>query len=127
MTTYRIENKHLLPVPWYDYHVLQSGEYEIIHLLRKENKMMGSIIRVGVQDGVWTLGYSFCGNCCNPGRKWGEYRSREEAIRQFCTDRIPYLKKRIESNDLPYLMTVAELNEMIKTMEVFLNPQLSLF
>src|SRR3954465_14002420 len=81
---YLIDNKHLLPDPWYNYPVLQEEhEWETIQLLRKPHKFKGTKIKVGMQDGVWVLGYSFLSGGCNPGRKWGEFASRSHAILYF--------------------------------------------
>ena len=122
-----IDNKHLLPAPWYHYPVLKEGQFETIELLKKRSTWAGSTIRVGVQDGVWTLGYSFLGQGCNPGRKWGEFNSRQDAITYFVKSKLPELEALKKQKDHSYSLKQAEINEMISNMEKLLSVQLQLF
>lgn len=71
-----------LPAPWYDYPVLQSGEYrtEILYTNGRDYVK----VHIGQQDGVWVaattwmIGGSSRG--CHPGRKWGEFASEQNAL-----------------------------------------------
>lgn len=124
-----IENKHLLPEPWYEYPVLQEGEFEKIELLEKKC-ILGSTIKVGIQDGVWTLGYDFLGRGCNPGRKWGEFESRENAIEYFILENLPRLEEiKKDPKKSPYYVKMQEINEMYDKMKQLLIDcrQLKLF
>ncbi|MCC4228398.1 hypothetical protein [Zunongwangia profunda] len=129
MKNLKIENKHLLPEPWYAYPVLKKNEFEVIKLTEKKTTY-GAEIRVGIQDGVWTLGYSFLGSGCNPGRKWGEFKSREDAINYFINENLPKLEEmKRDPSKKPYMCKDAEINEIIKNLIVLkVNlSQLSLF
>ena len=78
----RIDNRADLPAPWYDYPVLQSGEYrtEILYTNGRDYVK----VHIGQQDGVWVaattwmIGGSSRG--CHPGRKWGEFASEQNAL-----------------------------------------------
>ena len=112
-----IDNKNLLPEPWYNYPVLQEGEFETIKLTKKKT-VCGSQIYVGIQDGVWTLGYSFLGGGCFPGIKWGEFKSREDAIEYFIDQNLPRLEEMKKNpKKKHYCCKMSEINEMIENME----------
>jgi hypothetical protein len=123
----RIENKHLLPEPWYQYPVLKAPNFESIQLLKKSTPWKGSTIRVGIQDGVYVLGFSFLTGSCNPGRKWGEFKTRQDAITYFVKKNLPEIEKLKGKALGAYSFTPAEINEIIETMYSLLTPQLELF
>lgn len=78
----KIENKDRLPEPWYDYNVLQNGQYQTALIYSKNRDYIK--IHTGIQDGVWTSGHSYhvadSYSGMNPGRKWGEFESKDDAI-----------------------------------------------
>ena len=71
----RIDNRADLPAPWYDYPVLQSGEYrtEILYTSGRDYVK----VHIGQQDGAWVAATTWMigrsGRGCHPGRKWGEF------------------------------------------------------
>lgn len=77
----RIDNRADLPVPWYDYPVLQSGEYrtEILYTSGRDYVK----VHIGQQDGAWVAATTWMiggsGRGCHPGRKWGEFASEQNA------------------------------------------------
>lgn len=77
-----IDNRHLLPQPWSNYDVLKTGQFECISLWSENREKL--IVQVGQQDDVWvgSMDYYVEGHGCSayPGRKWGEFASREDAI-----------------------------------------------
>ena len=123
----KIDNKHLLPEPWYNYPVLQKGQFESIELLKKPSYYIGSTIRIGQQDGIWVLGYSFLSGSCNPGRKWGEFNSKEDAVNYFIDTNIKKLYQLKTQKESDYNITLPQINEMIESMNALRNNQLSLF
>lgn len=78
----RIDNRSDLPAPWYDYPVLQSGEYrtEILYTNGRDYVK----VHIGQQDGVWVVATTWMiggsGRECHPGRKWGEFASEQNAL-----------------------------------------------
>jgi len=119
----RIENKPHLPEPWYNYPVLAEGFETIVVYLKDREDIK---VRIGIQDGVWTAGYSFhigdSGGSRNPGRKWGEFASKDDAIL--------YVLGEVEANlKLQRKRPVAALNALEREIKKvrFDKLQLSLF
>lgn len=69
-----------LPQPWTHYPVL--SDYEVVPVYREGPYIMDALI--GQQDDRWVVGVRFkCGTSGHyfaPGRKWGEFVSRENAL-----------------------------------------------
>lgn len=76
----RIDTKEILPAPYYNYPVLQNNEFETLVIAFPGDVHKEVDLRVGLQDNVWTLGYSVFGSSCNPGRKWGQFTSKKDAL-----------------------------------------------
>lgn len=72
--------EHLRTSPGYDYPVLKDFENIAIY----NDGVEYITIHVGVQDGFWVVGASYkigtAGGGCYPGRKWGQFDSRDNAI-----------------------------------------------
>lgn len=80
----RIDGRNQLPAPWSDYPVLT--EYETVTVYRNGRDYLDAL--VGQQDGWWTSGGGF-----NPGRKWGQFATRENALlwalgRMLCHEKL---------------------------------------
>jgi len=72
---------------WHNYPVLQEGKYTTPFIYKKAKKVSIEI-SVGMQAGHAVAGYLYgiigtgegcCGGGCNPGRKWGEFRTLDDA------------------------------------------------
>ena len=78
----RIDNRADLPAPWYDYPVLQSGEYRTENLYTSGHDYVK--VHIGQQDGAWVAATTWMiggsGRGCHPGRKWGEFASEQNAL-----------------------------------------------
>lgn len=76
----RIDGRNQLPAPWSDYPVLT--EYETVTVYRNGRDYLDAL--VGQQDGWWTSGVHMevdgSGGGFNPGRKWGQFATRENAL-----------------------------------------------
>lgn len=77
----RIDNRADLPEPWYDYPVLRSKACRTETLYTCKYDYVK--IRTGQQDGVWVAATDWMiggtGNGYNPGRKWGEFSTEQNA------------------------------------------------
>lgn len=75
------DTKSVLPQPWYDYPVLKA--YESIDVYR-QGRSERITIKIGQQDGRWVASYDFWlgqeGGGSNPGRKWGDFNTRCDAM-----------------------------------------------
>ncbi len=94
MKTYKGDDK-INGIIWYDYSVIQRKPLPSFEYESKECKVK---IYVTKQDGVWVGSYEYdidygCVSGFNPGRKWGEFDSKEEAEEYYCTQLIRELKK----------------------------------
>ena len=106
----RIDGRGQLPVPWSDYPVLT--EYETVSVYRNGRDYLD--VLVGQQDGWWTSGVHMqvnnSGGGFNPGRKWGQFSTRNNALlwalgwmlcqrkmqgaaRQAVLDKIDYIRQ----------------------------------
>ena len=115
-----IDNRKILPHPWYNYPVLQKG-FEVISLCKSSKWYKQAVIKIGKQDGVWVLGYDINGGGCNPGRKWGEFSSRENAIRYFVSKFLPEMEESKKNKSDEYSYSPAELNEIIANMKKLID------
>lgn len=86
---------------WCNYHVLHSGEFETMTIKTKHDRLD---IHYGLQDGIPVGGESYKyaayegdgpgSGGCNPGRKWGEYRSIDDVITQHLIDNRKHFKRK---------------------------------
>lgn len=76
----RIDGRKNLPEPWYDYPVLSDFETASVYRYQKDYLN----VLVGQQDGYWVAGITIqiegFGAGFYPGRKWGQFATRENAI-----------------------------------------------
>lgn len=76
----RIDGRRQLPEPWINYPVLTN--YETVSVYRNGRNYLNAL--VGQQDGWWTAGVHMeiagSGGGFNPGRKWGQFASRDNAL-----------------------------------------------
>lgn len=76
----RIDDRDRLPSPWSSYPVLT--EYETVPVYRNGRDYLD--VLVGRQDGWWTAGVHMqvnsSGGGFNPGRKWGQFATRDNAL-----------------------------------------------
>ncbi|MDC2616094.1 hypothetical protein PO249_01525 [Bacteroides ovatus] len=76
----KIDGRGQLPAPWSDYPVLT--EYETVTVYRNGRDYLDAL--VGQQDGWWVAGVHMQVNSSgagfNPGRKWGQFSTRENAL-----------------------------------------------
>lgn len=76
----RIDGRDQLPAPWSSYPTLT--EYETVAVYRNGRDYID--VLAGQQDGWWTAGVrvQVCGSGSgfNPGRKWGQFASRDNAL-----------------------------------------------
>lgn len=76
----KIDGREQLPAPWSDYPVLR--EYETVTVYRNGRDYLDAL--VGQQDGWWVAGVHMevggSGGGFNPGRKWGQFATRENAL-----------------------------------------------
>lgn len=76
----RIDCRKELSGDWSNYPTL--SDYEVIPVFREGLYIMDALI--GQQDGRWVAGIRFksgiSGHSFNPGRKWGEFASRDNAL-----------------------------------------------
>lgn len=76
----RIDCRKELPGDWSNY--LTLSDYEVVPVYREGPYIMDALI--GRQDGRWVAGIRFksgiSGHSFNPGRKWGEFASRDNAL-----------------------------------------------
>ncbi len=76
----RIDRRKELPVPWTDYPVLH--DFITVTVYNAGSDYVG--IHLGIQDGRWVAGltvrHGFGYSNCYPGRKWGEFDSRSDAL-----------------------------------------------
>ena len=75
-----IDGRGQLPEPWSNYPVLT--DYETVTIYRNGRNYLDAL--VGQQDGWWTAGVHMqiggSGGGFNPGRKWGQFSTRENAL-----------------------------------------------
>lgn len=75
-----IDGRKDLPTPWSDYPVL--CDYETVVIYQQGREYLHALI--GIQDGYWVAGLKTnCGSGgsgFNPGRKWGQFASRDNAL-----------------------------------------------
>lgn len=75
-----IDGRGQLPEPWSNYPTLT--DYETVTIYRNGRNYMDAL--VGQQDGWWTAGVHMqiggSGGGFNPGRKWGQFSTRENAL-----------------------------------------------
>lgn len=76
----KIDGRKQLPEPWSNYPTLT--DYETVPVYRQGRDFLDAL--VGQQDGWWTAGIHMqiggSGGGFNPGRKWGQFANRENAL-----------------------------------------------
>lgn len=76
----RIDGKKDLPNPWHAYPVL--CDYETVAIYQQGREYLHALI--GIQDGYWVAGvkmnYGSGGGGFNPGRKWGQFATHDNAL-----------------------------------------------
>lgn len=76
----KIDGRDQLPVPWSNYPVLT--EYETVAVYRNGRDYLD--VLVGQQDGWWVavvhMEVNNSGGGFNPGRKWGQFATRDNAL-----------------------------------------------
>ncbi len=80
--------KHTIPCDrWWEYPVLSPSQFRTVYKFDKDGSGIVKVL-IGKQDGFFVMGYHWeiygssvgCGGGgCYPGRKWGEFKSRDEA------------------------------------------------
>lgn len=75
-----IDGRGQLPEPWSNYPTLT--DYETVTIYRNGRNYLD--VLVGQQDGWWTAGVHMqmggSGGGFNPGRKWGQFANRDNAL-----------------------------------------------
>ncbi|MBT9921340.1 MULTISPECIES: hypothetical protein [Bacteroides] len=75
-----IDGRGQLPEPWSNYPTLT--DYETVTIYRNGRNYLDAL--VGQQDGWWTAGVHMqiggSGGGFNPGRKWGQFANRDNAL-----------------------------------------------
>lgn len=111
MVIKRIDHKHLLGNRWMDYQVLKEEEFDTIDLY-PENVLEGKIY-IGKQDGFWVSGQDIFGHGYFPGRKWGVFESRADAILYVIQENLPVANRLLKNNEAwRKCLSMAEVRKM---------------
>ncbi len=77
---------------WWNYPLLKRWKTPFRH----EDKYSKVLVKIGTQNGFGVAGYDYRiwnqGGGCNPGRKWGEYKSEKAAEIQTLEYLVGYIK-----------------------------------